>query len=893
MKVVPTRLAPLGRGAPGGRLPRAAPFADRLELVVAAQQAIALAAPTVDVLVEVIVEQSRRLLEAPATAVCLVEGDRLVLVASNGSLPMTVGDELPLDDSLAGVALRTGRSQVCYDALTDTRAHQQHSRIHGVRSSVLVPLVRRGRSIGVVAALSGAPRAFSEADRQLLTLLGEISVTRLDHARAVRDELASRAALVASELQLAGVLHALDEGILVVRADGSVVLGNPAAARILGCSEADLCGRNVYDPAWGTLFEDATPCPADAGPVSTSLRTGVLRREVVGLHRADDGARRWVSVTSVPLRDAPDEPVTGAAVSLVDVTDERKRALSLRDSEERFRIAFDNAPIGMGMLSFDPQVPVCYLRANAAFCQMLGRRTEGVVGRPLAELTHPDDVAPDLGRLADLHSGRHPTLSFEKRFLHADGHAVPVWVTTSVAYADDGSPLYLVSHYVDITEQRAQRAELERLALTDTLTGLANRALLQDRLAHALSRLARESTHHAVLLLDIDRFKVVNDSLGHQVGDALLVEVAQRLRQVVREGSTVARLGGDEFVVLLEDLSRPEDVHAVARRVLDEIRRPFTAPQQPVVVTASMGVAVVGEAGRGQDDVYREADLALYRAKDAGRDRYALFDDELRARAVDRLDAEGRLRRALADGRLLVRVQPIVDLATGRIVGAEALVRVDDPERGVLGPDRFIELAEDTGLITEIDDHVAEVAVALAADPNRLGLGRLAEIAVNVSARSLETAHFPSRLQAALLRHGLPAERLSVELTERTLLDGTAATRASMDRLAAMGLRLGLDDFGTGYSSLSYLQRFALDFLKIDQSFVAQLGTDPRATAIVRGVVDLAHALGMLVVAEGVERPDQLAALRRLGCDRAQGYLFGRPMSPANLADLARQARTW
>ena len=459
-----------------------------------------------------------------------------------------------------------------------------------------------------------------------------------------------------------------------------------------------------------------------------------------------------------------------------------------------------------------------------------------------------------------------------------------------------GEPLYLISHALDVTERRKEQAELERLALTDTLTGLANRTLLNDRLDQALARLHRESSCAALLMLDVDRFKLVNDSLGHQVGDALLVEVASRIEAVTRADATVARLGGDEFVVLAEGLRSPSEAHAVAVRLLKVLRQPYVlAPgADSIVATVSIGISVAESADRTPSDLYREADLALYRAKDAGRDQYALFDDALRAKAVARLEAEGLLRRAVTED-LLVAALP-ADHRPDRRRGSSAWrcwPGSRTPSGGLVVPAHFIDVAEETGLIVEVDARMFELAVGQFARWSAAEGLSLRRMSVNVSARSLEDPSFVDRLRRALAWYDVAGSSIRVELTERSLLTTNPAVRDSLRRIADLDMAVGLDDFGTGYSALAYLQRFHLQFLKIDRSFVSRLGQSARDDAVVAAVIDLAHAHDLLVIAEGVETTVQLERLRLMSCDRAQGYLMGKPMAPDLVEELVRTEPRW
>jgi diguanylate cyclase (GGDEF)-like protein/PAS domain S-box-containing protein len=578
----------------------------------------------------------------------------------------------------------------------------------------------------------------------------------------------------------------------------------------------------------------------------------------------------------------------------VDITDQRNAAAQLAASEEHFRVAFENAPIGMSMISLEPEHRGRYLRTNTAFCEMLGYSDDEIVGQSMREVTHPEDVERDEARFARLVSGELPTTSFQKRYRRRDGSTVHAWLTSAVVHAQDGRPLYLVNHAVDISDRLREQAELERLALTDTLTGLANRTLLNDRLDQALARLQRTGDACAMLLLDVDRFKFVNDSLGHLVGDALLVEIAGRITDVSRADATVARLGGDEFVVLVENVRDLDDLHAIAQRLLETLRRPYSIGPgaESLVASVSIGIAIATSPERTYIDLYREADLALYRAKDAGRDQFALFDDELRARADDRMTAEAMLRRALAENTLTAEYQPLINLEFGDIRGIEALARITLPDGSTAYPKTFMDVAEDTGMVVEIDARMFELAVAQYARIRDMGLP-LKRVGTNVSARSLEDPGFVDRLRQSLVWHGVDGEAIRIELTESSLLTTSHTVASSVALIRELGMRIGLDDFGTGYSALAYLGEFDLQFLKIDRSFVSRLRRSPEDDAVVAAVITLAKAHQLVVVGEGVETAEQLAALRDMGCDWAQGFLIAKPMSGSQLEELLASDPRW
>ena len=438
-----------------------------------------------------------------------------------------------------------------------------------------------------------------------------------------------------------------------------------------------------------------------------------------------------------------------------------------------------------------------------------------------------------------------------------------------------------VTSFTDVTERRLAEEQLRRQAVSDPLTGIPNRLLFTDRLQQALHRLERRGSGVAVLLLDLDRFKVINDSLGHQVGDDVLVATARRLMAVARPSDTVARLGGDEFAVVAEGMTSPVELAAFAGRILDSLRRPVRAGTEEVVATASIGVTSTASPDMHPAELLRQADLALYRAKELGRDCYAAFDERLQDRAVQRLAVEQLVRRAVGEDRLVIEFQPVVDLRTEGIVAAEALVRIDDPDEGLLHPERFLRAAEESGLITDIDQWMLAAATMHVARWRHPSTLCPVPVALNVTANDLADPTYVKRVASSLRRFGLDGSSLQVEITERVLLE-TSSALTVLEDLRALGVRVGLDDFGTGFSALSYLQTVPLDFVKIDRTFIDAMATSERSTAIVAAVIDLAHALGLAVTAEGVETADQLQALRRLGCDRAQGNLFA-PSQPASV----------
>ncbi len=469
---------------------------------------------------------------------------------------------------------------------------------------------------------------------------------------------------------------------------------------------------------------------------------------------------------------------------------------------------------------------------------------------------------------------RRGRLSFDHRIVRPDGDVRWVQCLGDVVMGLGGEPLKLVGSAQDITERKRAEEALSHQALHDALTGLANRALFQDRLEHALARQARDGTLSAVLFIDLDDFKTVNDGLGHAEGDQLLVAVGERLAAGLRADDTAARLGGDEFAVLLEGLDQAVYAEFVAARIMESLREPFTIEGSPLAVSGSIGIAVAAP-GSDSRQLLRQADVAMYRAKGEGKNRACVFEAGMHTEVMQRLELKAELGQAVDNGEFVNHYQPLVDLESGGIVGVEALVRWCHPERGLLSPAVFMAMAEETGLIVPIGRRVLREACRQTREWQALRPGLA--VNVNLSARQLQDAGLVDEVAGCLESTGLDPACLTLEITESVLLADDAAVARTLAGLKALGVGIALDDFGTGYSSLSHLERFPVDVLKIDKRFVDGLGNG-QAPALTRAILGLGDMLGLKVVAEGVERPEQLRALRDLGCRWGQGYLFARPL---------------
>ena len=516
-----------------------------------------------------------------------------------------------------------------------------------------------------------------------------------------------------------------------------------------------------------------------------------------------------------------------------------------------------------------------YRYVSPASRRLLGWDPSELEGHHEDEFLHPDDI-PVVHAARASGSAQDGVVLITYRFRHADGSHR--WVESSSRQVEAESSTFVVATVRDIAERRKSDVLLQRRAATDPLTGVANRTVLMDRLSQAIRRRDRARGVLAVLFLDLDRFKVINDSLGHRVGDHVLQAMAGRLRRFIRASDTLARLGGDEFVLVAEDVVDEQAAIDLGTRITEAGRQPG---QEELVCTVSVGIAITADARQSPEALLQEADLALYRAKDRGRDRAEVFDEDLRTRAVGRLGTERMLRRAIEERRLRIEYQPIFDLRSGHVVCAEALVRVFDPDAGLLQPASFLDVAEETGLLIAIDECVLAEAVDQAASwHGRFAASGFSGVAVNVTTRHLADARFAQEVVTLLDAHSLPRDHFQVEVTERVLMEASNSAMTALRRLRDSGVKVGLDDFGTGYSSLAYLRQFPLDFVKIDRSFVQGLTVRVGEDAIVAAIIGLAHAIGLYVEAEGVETAGQLDALNLLGCDRAQGFLLARPAAP-------------
>ncbi len=703
-------------------------------------------------------------------------------------------------------------------------------------------------------------------DGQLLALEGFVTdITERKHA----DE-----AMLKSESRLRSIVKTALNVIIVLSPDHSILEFNPEAERVYGSRREEVLGKDYFE-----LF-----LPRDLWKkVEDDLRMVMSGKETRGFEnsiRAADGSKR-VMIWNVSRLADPQGRVIGVVTIGQDVTASRQA------QEEMHKLSRAVQQTADSIMITDRDGVIEYV--NQAFEDTTGyARSEAVGKKPniVKSGRHDDGFYQRLWKTILNGEVYRGVLTNRKK----NGELYYEEKTITPLKDERGNITHFISTGKDITERMQTQERLHYLAHHDVLTGLSNRALFLERLDHALTRARWTNRPLAVLFLDLDRFKNINDTLGHDIGDGALRVAAQRLTDAVREGDTVARLGGDEFTVLLEDLANSNDVPSVAQKILDALSRPFEVEGREFVITTSIGISLYPSDGDDSLKLLRNADNAMYRAKEQGRNKFQFYSSEMGARALEKFMLESNLRYALERQEFLLYYQPQVNLATGKVTGVEALLRWRHPELGLVSPAQFIPVAEETGLMKKIDEWVLHTACQQAQAWRAVGIGPIT-MSANLSGAAFSERNLAEIVSRAMGESCLAPEQLELEITENNIMQDAESTVRMLGNLKRMGVRLAVDDFGTGYSSLSYLKRFPIDTLKIDQSFVQDVTDDEDDASLVKAIIVMGHALQLNVIAEGVETPEQLAFLRQHGCDGMQGYFFSRPLPAEEITGLLQSGK--
>ena len=722
--------------------------------------------------------------------------------------------------------------------------------------------------LGWIAVARAQP--FPEASQPLLAELGHWLSLELHARQRQKNRRDTLAALEHQVRQQGELLDHIHDSIISMDLAGFITAWNKGAERLFGYTAEEAIGRNI-------LFLYADESEEDL-PFNAFLDNHGREFEV--RRRKKSGEVFWASITLSLVADDDGSP-NGLIGYLVDITDRLEAQQKLRLHAK----IFDHN--SEAIIVTDDRLRI--VSVNRAFTEITGWVEAEVLGQEptlLAPCRHDELLAKEMQVALDLAGAWQGELWDYRR----NGDSYPAWMSISAVRDDKGQLTHHFLVFSDITERKETESQIYRLAYYDALTGLPNRSLLFSLLEQAIAEASRNRHHGALLFVDIDRFKNINDSFGHAAADQLLREAASRMSTVLRQEDVIARLGGDEFVVALFDISQREHAALVANKLMETLEPPFIIDNHELTLSASIGIAIFPEDGHDAETLIKNADVAMYKAKEQGDSQHLFYSQEMNLRSFERLKLENALRRALERHELALHYQPQLDLATGRISGAEALLRWHRPEEGMISPAIFIPVAEETGLIVSIGEWVINAAAAQCRQWLDAGLPPV-PIAVNLSARQFRPG-LPALIARILEQHRVPPNLFEVEITESMLLHNTEAVIAMMHEFHEAGITISLDDFGTGYSSLSYLKRMPLDTLKIDQSFVRGIPHEGNDTAIAQAIIGLAKNLHLRVIAEGVETVEQLNFLRAADCDEVQGYWFSRPIPPEEFAALLAKTNT-
>ena len=687
-------------------------------------------------------------------------------------------------------------------------------------------------------------------------------------------------AVIKSGKFLHTIFDSIRDPFSIIDNNYKIVRVNQAYAKLKKKKVSELIGKKCYE-ATRSMSRICDGCIVK----DTFLSNDPAEREELITY--DDGKRRWIEIHTYPIFDEEGN-VSHVIEYIRDITDRKLADEAMRESEERYMLAARGANDGL----WDWNMKSNDIYYSPRWKSMLGYEEDEISNNPTEWLDriHSDDRMHVEAEITAHINGHTPSLKSEHRIQHKDG--TYRWVIVrGLAVRDTSVNAYrMAGSITDITDRKMTEEQLIFDALHDALTGLPNRVLFMDRLAHAVDREKRKSKDlFAMIFIDMDRFKVLNDSLGHTAGDKMLVAISQRLEESLRPGDTVARLGGDEFAILLEDLQDKKEALQISDRILEKLRLTFDLDGQEIFATASLGITFSAMGYDNPENLLRDADIAMYQAKANGCDRYEVFDTGMYDNAVARLQIETDLRQAMKQKEFTLHYQPIISMKTGKITAVEALIRWQHPERGIIPPLEFIPTAEETGLIMPMGEWVIlEATHQLSRWQEKFPSDPPLNVSVNISCKQL-LPNLVTYIKDVLQKTGLKPSSLILEITESILMESAEMIAPMLIQLKGLGVKLHIDDFGTGYSSLSYLHRFPVDVLKIDRSFVARIGADGDNLEIVKAIATLAHSLEMKVVAEGVETEEQIERLKEMKCEFMQGYFYSKPLEVKVFEDLLKE----
>jgi len=784
----------------------------------------------------------------------ITPGGRVVVRASLGS--NATFNQCNRDDeeneAISMYIVVAGNPVAFTDLETEDRFKCSHLRdFHHVKSGVGVMIPTGSGVFGAILAYSSTQRDFEDYEiaflKSVANLVGEtVERGRVEQARRRSESRFQQ--LIASTL----------EAVITLDRSTNVIEWNPQAEATFGIRTREVVGKPIP--------RDILPALLDA------IASGLPRRRIESIARRTDGEELPVEIIIDPVGTGEEQSYTAF---IRDISERKRAQFELEQREQRFRALVEKSWSGVALLDAD----LAFTYVGSSTQRLLGYNDRELMQTSFLGYIHPRDRQAARETFSDLAATPNKEAHAELRFLHKNG--TWIWLEAfGQNLLNDPSVRAVVVNYRDITQRKATEKQLEYQAYYDALTGLPNRLLFRDRVVNAIAQAKRHRRGIAVMYLDLDHFKLVNDGLGHSVGDGLLSEVAARLQGSVRASDTISRLGGDEFTILLNDTNSTEAIFGIARKILQSLSKPFRVNGHELFITASIGISLFPADGDDVETLLKSADSAMYRAKELGRNQAQLFTASMNEKYVRRLAVEQSLHHAMERQELEVYYQPIYEGSGRRIVALEALLRWNEPGRGVVEPVEFIHLAEETGLIVPIGEWVIRRSCAQLREWHDAGFSDL-RMNVNISAPQLQQPNFAGKVTNALSENKLAAGMLQLEITESVAVQNIDLTMQVLREMRRQGIGIAIDDFGTGQSSLIYLKRFPIDAIKIDQAFVRDVIGEESAAAIVSYIINLAHMLRLEVIAEGVESEEQYEFLKKQGCDRMQGYLLSKPMPAA------------